>query len=196
MRIPKLCCCVLLASVAACGGPSGADADPPPGSLSFRYSGVGKLAAGSYRAVGDIDPEVRGPQPGDLAYGATSAHSPPRVLVESTRRHADGRNGFDGATVFLPAGLRAGQTLPFREPCEETSPTCAGMIIELGLFPNVGYPEVRCTLTSGSVHVTQASSERVRGSFTGTAACEGFQIGPMQVERGSFDVPMVDPAAD
>jgi|GEM_PF-5597746 len=195
MRTRKLCCCALLASLAACGGPPGGDADPPPASLSFRHSGVGKLAPGSYRAVGDIDPRANGEQPGDWAYGTTSAHSPPRVLVESVRMHADGRNGFDGATVFLPGGLRAGQTLPFREPCE-ASPGCASMTIEMGLYPNVGYPEVHCTLTSGSVHVTHASGERVRGSFTGTAACDGFQVGRMQVERGSFDVPMVDLSAD
>jgi hypothetical protein len=193
MRIRKLCCCALLASVAACEGPSGGDADPPPGSVAFRYSGVGRLAPGSYRAVGDIDPRVN-VQPGDWAYGSTSAHSPPRVQVESVRGHMDGRRGFDGVTVFLPGGVRAGQTVPFREQCE--APGCAHMIIELGMYPNVGYPEVHCTLTSGSVHLTHVNGERVRGSFTGTAVCDGYQSGRMQVERGSFDVPMVDLLAD
>lgn len=194
MRIRKLCCCALLASVAACEGSSGGDADAPPGSLSFRHSGVGTLAPGSYRAVGDIDPRVN-VQPGDFAYGSTSAHSSPRVQVESVRMHTDGgRGGFDGVTVFLPGGVRAGQTVPFREQCE--APGCAHMTIELGMYPNVGFPEVRCTLTSGSVHVTHASSERVRGSFAGTAACDGFQSGRMQVKRGSFDVPMVDLLAE
>lgn len=195
MRIRKLCWCALLASVAACEGSSGGDADPPPGSLSFRHSGVGRLAPGSYRAVGDIDPRVNGAQPGDWAYGSTTAHSPPRVLVASVRRHTDGRQGgFDAVTVFLAGGVRAGQTVPFREQCE--APGCAHMVIELGIYPNVGFPEVDCTLTSGSVHLTHVNGERVRGSFTGTAACDGFQSGRMQVKRGSFDVPIVDWPAD
>ncbi|HST61409.1 MAG TPA: hypothetical protein VLK84_22075 [Longimicrobium sp.] len=159
--------------------------------MAFRYSGVGKRAPGSYRAVGDIDPRVKGAQPGDWAYGSASAHSPPRVQVHSVRRHTDGGRGFDGVTVSLPDGVRAGQTVPFREPCE-ASPGCARMTIELGMYPNVGYPEVHCTLVSGSVHLTHVNGERVRGSFTGTAACDGFQSGRMQVERGSFDVPIVD----
>lgn len=190
MQIRKLCWCAPLAFLAACGRPFGADADPPPASLSFRYSGVGRLAPGSYHAVGDVDPRINGAQPGDLAYGSRSGQAPPRVYVESVRRHTDGGRGFDGATVFLPGGVRAGQTVPFREQCE-VSPGCAGMSIEFGLYPNVGFPEISCTMTAGSVSLTHVNDERVRGSFFGTAACDGFQTGQMQVERGTFDVAIV-----
>jgi hypothetical protein len=163
----------LLAVTAGCGdgtGPGGLS-----GSVSFSHSGA---TTGTFSASGSV--LVADPEASTWAAG-TRDDASQSIDVEGYIAHPSGTH--DYAHVQFPQ----------LTPGTVTVANGASVTIVFGQ-PETGTATWYCTLTSGSVVVTSLSSNRVRGSFSGSGTCVPASGSPvaLTVTDGSFDVPLVD----
>ena len=73
---------------------------------------------------------------------------------------------------------------------------CTGMTLFLNFNGNGDTGDFFCALTSGTIVLTEVSSSRARGTFSGTGSCvagTGGAITAFAVSNGSFDVALVAP---
>lgn len=182
--------------LAGCGddttGSSGEDA----GELSFTYSGdvSGSFAASSR----SVDPGIRPPAPGtELAIGTRSPDANGGVQVVGIDPAGTGRQGTTGDVVALSIPVSSGSAT-FR-----VSPTCLDedcpfvlVALDTEISANVSRVPTGTFwfMEEGTIRVTSASDERVRGTFSGTAISfdleTGEDFGTMEIRNGAFDVPV------
>lgn len=180
--------CALMASLCACEE-TFAPETSGPSSFVFDYTGLGTEPADVFVAEGEFPGDnILEKHPGNWAFAARRGNVDRRMVVTAARDRPDGR--FDLLTLELPLDARRGQTLQFREQCAEAD--CAKMWISFG----VAVEDVRsiCFVVSGEARVQTLTDRRVVGSFSGTANCIGA-TGQMAIQRGAFDVAVIQPAA-
>jgi hypothetical protein len=179
--------CALLASLGACEE-AFAPESSGPSSFVFDYTDLGEEPADAFVAAGEFPGGGVEPQGGNWAFAARRGSQDQRLVVTAARARSDGR--FDAMTLELPADARRGQTLQFRELCDGQS-DCAKMWANFGVTS--GTARTVCWVVSGQARVAALTARRVAGSFSGTATCTGAYNGQTLIQRGVFDVAVIEP---
>ena len=160
------------------------------GSVSFSYAGAG---GGTFTAAGDAPSFINPSTSTSWAVGYTDLGE--TYVVASRPR--------TGGLVDL-AILRIQRTTTGTEPIDAScdvdgSTACSGMMFSLNFNGNGDTGDFFCFLSSGSVVVTEMSSNRIKGTFSGSGSCtagSGGTPAAFTVTNGSFDVARVTPPAD
>jgi hypothetical protein len=182
--------------LAGCGDDTTGSSGEEAGELSFSYSGD---VSGSFAASGrSVDPSIRSPTPGtEIAIGTRSPDANAGVQVVGIDPEGSGSQGRTGDVVALSIPVTTGSAT-FR-----VSPTCLDedcpfvlVALDTEITASVS-PTPSGTfwfMETGTIRVTSASDERVRGTFSGTAIsfdlATGQDFGTMEIRNGSFDVPV------
>jgi hypothetical protein len=162
----------LLVLTAGCGdgtGPGGVS-----GSVSFSHSGA---ITGTFSAFGS----VLVPDAQNATWAAGTRHDASQSIdIEGYVAHPSSTH--DYVAVYFPQVT----------PGTVTLANGASIDVIFGQA-QTGPATWFCILTSGSVVVTSLSSNRVRGSFSGSGNCLPASGNPVAftVTNGSFDVPLV-----
>ena len=173
------------AALAACKDSTGHDG-VGSGSVSFTYTGA---RSGSYSASGEFERlgtssfvkksfatgvnvnDASGPVIGILGY----------VPVTATTGHQ--------VVLVLPP-VTGGETLEIDPTCE-TVTFCPLGLVSFDINPDTQFDDSEGYLfTGGTVHVTSATTDRVAGTFSGTAV-DVTGTKTLTVTNGSFDVPIL-----
>jgi hypothetical protein len=75
--------------------------------------------------------------------------------------------------------------------CEPDIEVCSGLVLLIDYSQDDEVYAFLCALGSGSVAITEITSSRVRGSFSGTGLCANGSVTSFTVTGGTFDVPLV-----
>ena len=176
---------VVLFGALSCSDSSGPDIQ---GSLSFTYTGAG---GGTFSASGDA-PSLTAPPPGtSWAVG----------YVQASETHVAGSTPRSGVLIDL-AILRFERTTPGSASVDlacniDGSASCTGMELLLNFNGNGDTGDFFCGLTSGTIVLTEVSSSRAKGTFSGNGNCiagTGGASSVFSVSNGAFDVALVAPA--
>ena len=170
---------IVLLGALACSDSAG----PGQGSVSFTYTGAG---GGNFSASGDA--------------AFTTGTSWAAGFVQRGETHVGASNPRSGGLVDL-AILRLERTTPGSESIDpacniDGSTSCTGMDFYLNFNGDGDTRDFGCALTSGTIVLTQVSSSRAKGTFSGSGICvdgtgggsEGFSV-----SNGAFDVALVAP---
>ena len=157
------------------------------GSVSFTYTGAG---GGTFSASGD-PPVVGSPTPGtSWSVGYIEAGN---IDIGGARPRSAGR--IDLAILRLNRTTAGSATVDLT--CDiDGSANCTGMTLFLNFNPDGDAGDFFCALTSGTIVVTEISSTRAKGTFSGNGNCSsgtGGASSAFAVTSGTFDVAMVAP---
>jgi hypothetical protein len=180
---------LLLVSVVLFGALSCSESSGPEtrGSLAFTYTGAG---GGTFSASGDA-PALSAPPTGtSWAVG----------YVQAGETHIAGSAPRSAGLVDL-AILRFERTIQGSEGIDPTcnidgSASCTGMELLLNFNGDGDTGDFFCGLTSGTIVLTEVSSSRAKGTFSGTGNCvagTGGSSTAFSVSSGAFDVALVTP---
>jgi hypothetical protein len=187
MRIASLSVLLVIAlvvlSALSCSDSSGPEIR---GTLAFTYTGAG---GGTYSASGDA-PAL--PAPTGTSWAAGYVRANESFFAGSTPR--------SGVLIDL-AMLRAERTTPGSENIDpacniDGSTSCTGMDFYLNFNGDGDTGDFFCTLTSGTIVLTQVSSSRAKGTFSGSGSCvdgTGGGSEAFEVSNGAFDVALIAP---
>jgi hypothetical protein len=180
----------VLVSVVLLGALSCSDSSGPGtrGSVVFTYTGAG---GGTFSASGDA-PSFAAPPP----TGTTWAVG----FVEAGEMHIAASVPRSGGLVDL-AILRIERTTggpaSIDAACNiDGGASCTGMELLRNFNGNGDTGDFFCGLTSGTIVVTEASSTRAKGTFSGSGSCVAGTGGTptaFTVTDGTFDVALVAP---
>lgn len=157
------------------------------GSVVFTYTGAG---GGTFSASG-----------GAPSFTAPSTETSWAVgFVQAGETHVAGSSPRTAGRVDL-AVLRFERTTPGAESIDPTcnidgDASCTGMELYLNFNGNGDTGDFFCGLTSGSIVLSEVSSSRARGTFSGSGACvagTGGSTTAFSVSSGTFDVALVAP---
>lgn len=170
-----------LALLAGCGSDKVTTVTGLNGAVSFTYSGA---VSGTYSATGALPSgnfETTTWSAGVISQGA--------VFVESATPASSSSHNF----VFIAIPRTTTGSSPIDPECSDN--VCGEMFFELGA-PNSGSanPTQTCILDAGTITITEITSSRVKGTFTGTAGTclsSNQTLGSFTVTNGSFDVALV-----
>lgn len=178
----------LLVSAALLSALSCSDSSAPEvsGSVTFAYTGAG---GGTFSASGNA-PSLTAPPPTETSWAAGYVQADNSFLAGSTPQ--------SGGLVDL-AVLRIGRTTPGSESIDpacniDGSASCTGMELYLNFNGDGDTGDFFCALTSGTIVLTEASSSRARGTFSGGGSCTagtGGSPSTFSVTGGTFDVALV-----
>lgn len=182
----------VLMSVVLFGTLSCSDSSAPAsrGSLAFTYTGAG---GGSFSASGDA-PVFTAPPPTATSWAVGYVQAGEIFVGASSPRSA--------GLVDL-ALLRVGRTTPGSASIDavcniDGSTPCTGMELSLNFNGDGDTGDFFCGLTSGTIVLTEVSSARARGTFSGNGSCiagTGGASSAFSVSNGTFDVALVAPPA-
>lgn len=180
---------LLLLSVALLGALSCSDSSGPEirGSLAFTYTGAG---GGTFNAAGDAPTFTAPPTGTSWAVG----------FVEAGETHVAASAPRSAGLVDL-AILRFERTTPGSQSIDPAcningSASCTGMQLLLNFNGNGDTGDFFCGLTSGAIVLTEASSSRAKGTFSGSGNCiagTGGSSTAFSVSSGTFNVALVAP---
>ena len=165
-------------------GPSGTE-----GTVSFTYTGAG---GGSFNASGNAPSFTIPPTGTSWAVGYVDAGD---TYIVGSRPRSGGLQDL--------AGIRLGRTTTgsaiIDPTCNIDSGTsCTGMELLLNFNGNGDTADFFCDLTSGTIVVTEMTTSRAKGTFSGSGTCvtgTGGASSAFSVSDGTFDVAMVTPPA-
>jgi hypothetical protein len=157
------------------------------GSLAFTYTGAG---GGTYSASGDAPASNAPPTGTSWAAG----------YVEANESHVAGSTPRSGVLIDL-AILRVERTTPGSESIDpacniDGSASCTGMDFYLNFNGDGDTGDFFCGLTSGTIVLTEVSSSRAKGTFSGSGSCfdgTGGGSSVFSVSDGAFDVALIAP---
>ena len=178
---------VVLVATLSCSDVSGPGIQ---GSVTFTYTGAG---GGSFSASGDA-PSLASLPPTATTWAAG--------YVEGSDTHIAGSKPRSGGLVDI-AILRVERTsvgtATIDVSCNmDGAASCTGMTLFLNFNGNGDSGDFFCGLTSGTIVLTEVSTSRAKGTFSGNGICEpgaGGASSPFSVSNGTFDVALVAPPA-
>ncbi len=158
------------------------------GSLTFAFTGAG---GGSFSAAGDA-PALSTPPPTGTSWTVG--------FVQAGETHVGASSPRSGGLVDLVI-LRFERTTLGSESIDpacniDGSASCTGMVLFLNFNGNGDTGDFFCGLTSGTIVLTEASSSRAKGTFSGNGNCiagTGGASSVFSVSNGAFDVALVAP---
>lgn len=172
------------------GGLACSDSSGPEmrGSVAFTYTGAG---GGTYSASGDA-PSSTATEPPTGSWAAG--------YVRANESHVVGSTPRSGVLVDL-ALLRLEGTTPgsvsIDPACNiDGSTSCTGVDFYLNFNGDGDTGDFFCALTSGTIVLTQVSSSRAKGTFSGSGICvdgTGGGSEAFEVSNGAFDVALIAP---
>ena len=173
-----------LFSALSCSDSSGSETR---GSLAFTYTGAG---GGTFSASGDAPPFSAPPPGTSWVVGYVQANE--SFVAGSTPR--------SGGLIDL-ALLRVERTTSGSESIDpacniDGSASCTGMDFYLNFNGDGDTGDFFCGLTSGTIVLTEVSSSRAKGTFSGSGSCvdgTGGGSSVFSVSNGAFDVALVAP---
>jgi hypothetical protein len=180
---------LLLAAVAVlvgCGrdnpaGPSGGAS----GTVTFAYTGGG---GGTFNVSG-VMPTLQA-QAGASNWAAGHRDTPnTQTEVFGARTRGGGR--YDAAFVGINR-LTVGSS-QVQADCDPETDNCSGMVLVVNISEADDNFDFVCLLATGSIAITEITSSRAKGTFTGTGECfnSNFNVSSFSVTNGTFDVPLV-----
>ena len=182
----------VLVSVVLLGTLSCSDVTEPGlgGIVTFTYTGAG---GGNFSASGDAP---------SLGANVPTATSWAVGLTEGTDTHIAGATPRGGGRVDM-AILRVNRTSTGSAAVDvacniDGDASCTGMGLMLNFNPDGDTGDFFCRLTSGTIVVSEISSSRAKGTFSGNGTCNpgtGGASSAFSVSNGVFDVAMVVPPA-
>ncbi|MGH7680310.1 MAG: hypothetical protein ACRENU_17705 [Gemmatimonadaceae bacterium] len=78
--------------------------------------------------------------------------------------------------------------------CDPNQSDCTGLLFVInGAGPDVATFEFLCVLLSGTFTITEVSTRRAKGTFSGSGECtnQALAVSAFSVSDGSFDVPLI-----
>ena len=172
------------AFLAACGGNDGPTTVTAfDGALSFTYSGAN---SGTFNASGSV-PNTPGASIHTTAWAAAQASATSEMAVVAVQPRSSTTHDLVG--IFIQRNTVGSETV--NESC---SFNCNGMSIGIGHTNSGSSFTAVCFLTAGTIAITEKSSTRMKGTFSGTGECMSFagaETGSFTVTNGSFDVAIV-----
>jgi hypothetical protein len=175
-RLYELPFLALLALAAACSDGSDPIGGGPGGSLAFSHAGTGE-APTRWETFGTgqtNDPD---------ADWALAIFDGVTLGVSANRRTAGNKHDEVAIGIADPAT----QSVYTVGDCE----TCAVVNFTFGQVGHESNFERACTLTAGTLKLTEYSEDRAKGTFSGTGTCfhtPGEEPDAFTVTNGSFDV--------
>lgn len=175
---------VLLLAALSCSDSSGPDVG---GSVAFTYTGAG---GGTFSATGNAPNFNAPPVATSWAVG----------FVMTGETHVAGSIPRSAGLVDL-AILRFERTTVGSESIDpacniDGSESCTGMEFLRNFNGNGDTGDFFCALTSGTIVLTEVSSSRARGTFSGSGNCfagTGGSSSAFTVSNGTFNVALVAP---
>jgi hypothetical protein len=114
-----------------------------------------------------------------------------QVVIEGARTRGGGR--YDLAVIGINR-LTVGSS-NVEADCEPDVDNCSGMIFAVNFSQSDDNFTFICFLETGSLAISEITSSRVKGQFSGTGQCIGppptFTTSNFTVSGGTFDVPLV-----
>jgi hypothetical protein len=166
-------------------GPSGL-----AGQLSFNYSGA---LSGTFNVTGEAPASQTGQETSSWAAGEVinSGTDAGIYVVGSTPRTASSHD-----LVFIVANrTNAGTSTIDFDACESgTADVCSTVFFLFGLSNGTNSSFLQdCWLQSGTITITEVTSTRMRGTFSGAGQCftSGGTMTVFTVSNGTFDVAIV-----
>jgi hypothetical protein len=177
----------LVSAVAVCLFALGCSDSTGPGGLTgtvtFNYTGGG---GGTFNVSGRM-PTIAA-DAGDDDWAAGFRDNPnSQISIAGARARTAGR--YDLA--FIGIGRLAVGTENVDANCEPDLEVCTGLVLLIDISEADDSFAFICALGTGSIAITEITSTRVRGSFSGTGACANGSVTSFTVTGGTFDVPLV-----
>jgi hypothetical protein len=154
------------------------------GALSFTYSGA---LSGTFNVTGQMPTSTSAQETSSWAAGEVSTADATTFIAASTPRSASTHD-----LIFVVAGrtTEGSATIDF-DNC--VGDNCSTVFFLLGhQNGQFGSALQSCELITGSIVITDLTSTRIKGTFSGTGRC--FSSGDVEtgftVTNGSFDVPI------
>jgi hypothetical protein len=179
-----------LVSVVLFGALSCSDSSGPGtrGTVTFTYTGGG---GGAFSASGDA-PSFAAAPPTGTSWTVGFMQSGETYVAGSVPRSG----GLVNLAILRLERTTAG-SVSIDPACNiDGSTACTGMEFSLNFNGNGDTGDFFCALTSGTIVVTEVSSSRARGTFSGSGDCIAGTGGPptaFSVSNGTFDVALVAP---
>ncbi|MEX2153367.1 MAG: hypothetical protein WD825_08510 [Gemmatimonadaceae bacterium] len=155
------------------------------GSLSFTYTGGG---GGTFNVSGAM-PALTA-NIGNSNWAAGHLDTPnTQTGVFGVRARGGGR--YDQAVIGINR-LTVGSS-QVQSDCDPETDNCSGMVLIVDVSQSDQEFDFICILETGSLAITEVSSSRVKGTFSGTGECisSSLAISSFTATNGTFDVPLV-----
>jgi hypothetical protein len=182
VQLRRLVIASSLALFAACKSDSNAPTGLN-GTVSFSYTAGG--ASSTFNVTGAVP--TGNVMTTTWTVGAISASEGGTFIEAATPASASTHNF---AFIFLPRTTAGSSTIDDPANCSPGA-LCAEVFLELGA-PNAGLelPAQTCLLEVGTITITEITSTRIRGTFTGTGTCTSSANvnSSFTVTNGTFDV--------
>lgn len=171
-----------LALLSACGSDGPTTITAFDGALTFTYSGAN---SGTFNASGSLPTTASGQATSPWAAAQASATSEMFVGAAAPRSSTT----HDVVGIFIQRNTVGSETV--NSSC---SFNCNGMDITIGAANSGSSFTANCYLTSGTIAITEKSSSRMKGTFSGSGQCissTGSPTGAFTATNGTFDVAIV-----
>jgi hypothetical protein len=153
------------------------------GTVTFNYTGGG---GGTFNVSGRM-PTIAA-EIGDDDWAAGFRDSPnSQIQIAGVRARSADR--YDLA--FIGIGRLTVGTENIDANCDPEFDVCTGLILLISASEADNDLDFFCALGTGSIAITEITSTRVRGSFSGTGGCANGSVTSFTVTGGTFDVPLV-----
>ena len=160
------------------------------GSVSFTYTAGG---GGSFNVAGNA-PALGGTAPTAVSWALGYTENGEAFIAASKPR-----SGTNVDMAILRIQRTSVGTETIDPVCDEDGTVaCSTLVLFLNFNGNGDTGDFFCGLTSGSIVVTEISSTRAKGTFSGSGNCvagTGGSSSAFAVTGGTFDVAMVTPPA-
>lgn len=172
-------------AIALLAGLSCSDSSGPNllGTLTFTFTGAG---GGTFTASGNA-PSL-GTDAATATTWALGLLGGGEVIVAGSKPRSGGL--VDLAIVRIDRATTGSENID--SSCDiDASALCTGMVLYLNFNGNGDSGDLFCGLVSGSAAITEISTRRAKGTFSGTGNCVdgvGGDITSFSVTNGSFDV--------
>ncbi len=160
------------------------------GSMSFTYTGGG---GGTFNVSGNAPP-LTGTAPTSTSWAVGYVENGEVFLGASKPR-----SGQQVDLVVVRIQRTTAGSEPIDATCDEDGDVaCSTMVLFLNFNGNGDSGDFFCGLTTGTIVITEISSSRAKGTFSGNGNCvsgTGGTPAAFTVTGGTFDVAMVTPPA-
>lgn len=187
MQIRQVAALAVVFALSACGG---GDDGPTTvtglnGSVSFTYTGGG---GGSYSVSGQM-PTIQA-NIGTTSWAAGYRDTPNSGFSVGAGR-ARGGGRYDAFGLFIQRLTVGSGTISAN--CDDSTTNCNYVVLVVNASEADENFDFICFVETGSVAVTEISSTRIKGSFSGSGSCvnAAFSTSAFTVANGTYDVPLV-----
>lgn len=181
MRYRSLLLVPSLALLASCGGDGPTTVTGFNGALSFTYSGAN---SGTFSASGSVPTTANGQFTN--AWAAAQASSTSEMFVAAVSPRSSTTHDIVG--IFIQRNTVGSVTI--NSTCNVN---CNSVDLAIGVANNGSTFTADCFLTAGTIAITEKTSSRMKGTFSGTGTCSSSvgSTGSFTATGGTFDVAIV-----